>query len=193
MKLIKTAAAIGLAAFLVSCASAPPPPPPPPKAYCTDGRELPAWTSKGGMAFPADIGKVFYGVGMASNIGNPSLLRETADNRGINELAKQFEVYTASLMDDYMASTSAEDKAADEQHVEIVKKTVVKQTLNGIMIVDRCQDRGSRMFYSLSRLDMDKFTDAIARKAELGGRMKDYIRDNAGRMAEKLEREEARH
>jgi hypothetical protein len=136
---------------------------------------------------------VFYGVGMASNIGNPALLRETADNRGINELAKQFEVYTASLMNDYMASTSAADKAADEQHVEIVKKTVVKQTLNGIMIVDRCQDHDTGMFYSLARLDMDKFKDAIERKAELGARMREYVRNNADKMAEKLEKEEAKH
>ena len=190
MKFIKTITAMGLAAFLASCSSAPPPPP---KQYCTDGRELPAWTSKGGMAFPDDIGKVFYGVGMASNIANASLLRETADNRATNELAKQFEVYTASLMNDYMASTSAADKASEEQHVETVKKTVVKQTLNGVMNVDRCQERGSGMFYSLSRMDMEKFKDAIARKAELSEKMKEYVRANANRMLEKLENEEAKH
>ncbi len=190
MKIVKLFAVVGLAAFLASCASAPPPPP---KAYCTDGRELPAWTMQGGMAFPADIGKVFYGVGMASNISNPSLLRETADNRAISEMAKQFEVYTSSLMNDYMASTSAGDKSAEEQHVETIKKTVVKQTLNGVMIVDRCQDRGSGMFYSLSRLDIDKFKDAISKKGELSDRVKEYVRENANKMAEKLEKEEAKH
>ncbi len=189
MTLSKTVAIIGLAVFLASCASAPPPPP---KAYCTDGRELPAWTMQGGMAFPADIGKVFYGVGMASNISNPSLLREAADNRSISEMAKQFEVYTSSLMNDYMASTAAGDKSSEEQHVETVKKTVVKQTLNGVMIVDRCQDRGTGMFYSLSRLDIDKFKDAISKKAELSDKMKEYVRNNANAMAEKLEKEEAK-
>ncbi len=190
MKLMKAGLVLGLVAFLASCASAPPPPP---KAYCTDGRELPAWTMQGGMAFPADIGKVFYGVGMASNISNPALLREAADNRSINELAKQFEVYTASLMNDYMAATSAGDQASEEQHVETIKKTVVKQTLNGVMIVDRCQDRGTGMFYSLSRLDMDKFTDAIAKKAELSQKVKDYVRANANTLAEKLAKEEEKH
>ncbi|MBI5638209.1 MAG: hypothetical protein HZA03_09595 [Nitrospinae bacterium] len=189
MKFMKAVTVMGLVALLASCASAPPPPP---KSYCTDGRELPAWTMQGAMAFPADIGKVFYGVGMASNISNPSLLRETADNRSISEMAKQFEVYTASLMNDYMASTSAADKASEEQHVEVVKKTVVKQTLNGVMIADRCQDRASGMFYSLSRLDMDKFKDAIAKKAELTDKMKEYVRANADKMLEKLEKEEAK-
>lgn len=190
MKLFKTVAAIGLVAFLAACSSAPPPPP---KQYCTDGRELPAWTVQGGMAFPADIGKVFYGVGMGTNISNPALLRESADNRAINELAKQFEVYTASLMNDYMASTSAADKQSEEQHVEAVKKTVVKQSLNGVMIVDRCQERVSAVFYSLARLDMDKFKDAIAKKAELSDKMKEYVRANANKMLEKLENEEAKH
>lgn len=190
MKITKVLAIMGFAAFFASCASAPPPPP---KSYCTDGRELPAWTMQGGMAFPADIGKVFYGVGMASNISNPALLREAADNRSIAEMAKQFEVYTASLMNDYMASTSAGDKASEEQHVETVKKTVVKQTLNGVMVVDRCQDRGTGMFYSLSRLDMDKFKDAISKKAELTDKMKDYVRANANKLLEKLEKEETKH
>lgn len=190
MKLSKAVVIMGLAVFLASCASAPPPPP---KSYCTDGRELPAWTIQGGMAFPADMGKVFYGVGMASNISNPALLRETADNRAISEMAKQFEVYSSSLMNDYMASTSAGDKSAEEQHVETVKKTVVKQTLNGVIIVDRCQDRGTSVFYSLSRLDIDKFKDAITKKAELSDKMKEYVRNNANALAEKLEKEEAKH
>lgn len=190
MKLIKAAALMGLAIFLASCASAPPPPP---KAYCTDGRELPVWTVQGGMAFPADIGKAFYGVGMAAKISNPALLRESADNRAISELGKQFEVYTASLMNDYMASTTADDKAVEEQHVETVKKTVVKQTLNGVMIADRCQDKGSGVYYSLARLDLDKFKDAIMKKSELSDKMKDYVRDNANALAEKLEKEEAKH
>ncbi|MBI5638427.1 MAG: hypothetical protein HZA03_10700 [Nitrospinae bacterium] len=144
------------------------------------------------MAFPADLGKVFYGTGMASNIGNPALLREASDNRAISELAKTFEVYSSSLMNDYMAHTSAAEKASEEQHVETVKKTVTKQTLNGVMIADRCQDRQSGVFYSLARLDMANFKDAIAKKAELTGKMKEYVRANAEKMLEKLEKEEAK-
>lgn len=179
-----------LAGILFSaCASAPPAPP---KSYCSDGRELPLWIAMEAMAFPADLGKVFYGSGMASNISNPALLRETADNRAIAALAKQFEVYTSSLMNDYMASTSAAEKASEEQHVETVKKTVVKQTLHGVMIADRCQDRQTGVFYSLARLDMAAFKDAITKKAELTGKMKEYVRVNAEKMLEKLEKEEAK-
>ncbi len=189
MKQVKLLCVVLVGILFSACASAPKVE----KAYCSDGRELPAWTVKGGMAFPGDIGKVFYGAGMSSNIANPALLRESADNRAINELAKQFEVYTASLMNDYMASTSAADKQSEEQHVETVKKTVVKQTLNGVMIVDRCQERVSGMYYSLARMDMDKFKEAIAKKAELSDKMKEYVRANANRMLEKLEREEEKH
>ncbi len=188
MKLAKAVAVMGLTVFLASCASAPPPPP---KSYCTDGRELPAWIMQGGMAFPADLGKILYGVGMASNISNPSLLRETADNRAISEMAKQFEVYTSSLMNDYMASVSTAEKASEEQNVETIKKTVVKKTLNGVMIADRCQDKGTGVFYSLSRLDVEKFKDIINQRNDLSEKMKEYVRDKAEKLAEKLEREEA--
>lgn len=179
-----------ISVFVSACASAPPPPP---KSYCSDGRELPLWTAQGAMAFPADLGKVFYGTGMSNNISNPALLRESADNRAISDLAKQFEVYSSSLMNDYMASTSAADKASEEQHVETVKKTVVKQTLNGVMIADRCQDKQTGVFYSLARLDVATFKNAIDKKAELTGKMKEYVRANAEKLLEKLEKEEAKH
>ncbi len=190
MKHVKLLCVALIGVFITACASAPAAPP---KSYCTDNRELPLWIAQGPMAFPADLGKAFYGTGVASNIGNPSLLRESADNRAIAELGKTFEVYTSSLMNDYMASTTSNEKAVEEQHVETVKKTVVKQTLNGVMIVDRCQDRQSGVFYSLARLDMAKFKDAITRKAELTERMKGYVRDNADKLLEKLEKEGAGH
>lgn len=192
MNLKNSLMVICVLALFAACATPPPAAPTPPKRYCTDGRELPLWTAKGGLAFPAEAGKIFYGVGMASNISNPGLLREAADNRAINDLGKQFEVYTSSLMEDYMASTSAEGKQAEEQNVEVVKKTVVKQTLNGVTIADRCQESASGMFYSLAQLNMSAFKDAIERKAELGEKMKEFVRSNAERMAEKLSKEEGK-
>lgn len=67
----------------------------------------PEWVAKGTGAYGGERGRVFYGVGSASGIGNASLLRSTADNRARNEVAKIFEVYSLSLMKDYMASTTA--------------------------------------------------------------------------------------
>lgn len=178
MKLLKAFTVLGMTLFFASCASAPPAP----KAMC------PEWTTKGAAAFPGNAGKSIYGVGMASGIKNPSLLRETADNRAIANMAKQFQVDVASLMNDYMASTSEGDKVAEEQHVENVNKIVVKQTLSGVVVVDRCTDTTTGVSYSLAKLDTEKFKTEIEKNNQLSQKMKEYVKGNAEKAFEKLEK-----
>ena len=184
MRLIKVLSVVGLVFMMASCAGAPPKQT---VAACPD------WVMKGGGAFGGERGKVFYGVGTANNIKNFMLLKETADNRAINDLAKSLNVYVSSLMKDYMASTSAGDQASEEQHVERVQKTVVKQTLNGVMIVDRCHDKENGLFHSLARLDLDQFKDNVEKQAELSEKMKEYVKKNADKLHEQLEQEEQKH
>src|SRR5210317_2006372 len=102
------------------------------------GVEYPEWVMKGSGAFGGEAGRVFYGVGSVSGIKNHALARTTADNRARAEIAKIFEVYSASLMKDYMASTTAGDMSAssEEQHVEQAIKTFSAQTLSGVQVVD---------------------------------------------------------
>ncbi len=97
--------------FIAGCASTP---------KTTKIMGAPAWVLKGSGAFGGERGKVFYGVASAYGINNFSLLRTAADNRARSEVAKVFQVYTASLMKDYMASTMAGDPkvSSEEQHIE---------------------------------------------------------------------------
>ncbi|MBI3794379.1 MAG: hypothetical protein HY280_06580 [Nitrospinae bacterium] len=190
MTFLKSISVLALVALFAGCASAPPPPAPP-KKYCADGREVPKWTLMGAAAFPGDMGKVFYGRGEASNISNHSLLATTADNRAIAEVAKTFRVGVQSLMRDYMASTSAADKESSEQHVENVQKTVVNESLSGVIIADRCEYEAKGIFYSLARLDTNAFTSAIEKHKELGEKMKEYVKANAEKAFEKLDAEVA--
>lgn len=154
----------------------------------------PKWVAKGSGAFDAEKGKIFYGVGSASNIANHSLLRSTADNRARNELSKIFEVYTASLMKDYMASTTAGNPnvSSEEQHVEQAIKTVTSATLSGVEIIDHWKDPATGELFSLAQLDLNAFKDALAKQKELSAQARDYIRKNADRMHDELEKEEAK-
>ncbi len=151
----------------------------------------PTWVVKGSGAFKDDRGKVFYGVGSASGIRNHALLRSTSDNRARNELAKVLEIYTASLMKDYAASTTAADPnvTSEEQHVEQAIKTVTSATLSGVEIVDRWQADTGELF-ALARLDLDNFKDALKRAKDLNATARDYIRKNAERLHDELEKEE---
>lgn len=154
--------------------------------------DAPDWVLKGSGAFDYKDGRVFYGVGAASGIRNFPMLRSAADDRARNEVAKVFEFYTSSLMKDYMATTTAGEPGvtSEEQHIEQAIKTVTSRTLSGVLIIDRWQHPATMELYSLARLDLETFAEAIEKARELESRVKEYIRKNAERLHEKLEKEE---
>ncbi|MBI5665968.1 MAG: LPP20 family lipoprotein [Nitrospirae bacterium] len=156
--------------------------------------KAPEWVMKGSGAFGGEKGKVFYGVASASRMQNLSLMRTAADNRARNEVAKVFQFYTASLMKDYAASTVAGDPNAtsEEQHVEQAIKTVTSMTLSGVEVVDHWQNPATQELFALARLDLDSFKDNFDKMQTLDKKVKDYIRENADRMHEELEKEEAK-
>ncbi len=182
MKTMKMLALVLSVVLIASCASAPPPKA---KGPCDDKD----WITTGSGAFGGDSGRVLYGVGVASNINNFSLIRKTADNRAINELAAQLEVTSKSLMKDYMASTSAGDAVSEEQHVEQGIKTVVNQTLSGVAVVDRCHDKGNKSYYSLVSMDFNRFKGALEKSKELSERVKKHVKENADKVFDDLKKE----
>lgn len=152
----------------------------------------PEWILKGSGAFGGERGRVFYGVGSASGIQNASLLRATADNRARNEVAKVFQFYTASLMKDYAASITAGDfkATAEEQLVEQAIKTVTAMTISGVEIVDHWQHPATGELFTLARLDLEAFKDNLDKVKELDAKVKEYIKKNAERLHQELEKEE---
>jgi len=158
------------------------------------GIQYPEWVTKGSGAFGGEHGKVFYGVGMASGIKNMALARTTADNRGRAEIAKIFETYSASLMKDYMASTTAGDMTAssEEQHVEQAIKTFSAVTLSGVQIVDHWFHPDGTTIYALAQLDLGTFKDNIDKAKELNEKVRDYVKKNAEKAHMDLEAEEAK-
>jgi hypothetical protein len=155
--------------------------------------EYPEWVNKGSGAFGGEK-RVFYGVGSAGGIKNHSLARTTADNRARAEISKIFETYSASLMKDYMASTTAGDfnASSEEQHVEQAIKTFSSTTLNGVEIVDHWIHPTDGTIYSLARLDMEGFLEQLERAEELDARIKEAVKRSAERSFAELEREEAK-
>src|SRR4030067_742337 len=111
----------------------------------------PEWVRKGAGAFLNKGDKAFYGVGAVSGVMNKPLARTTADNRARAEIAKVFETYSASLMRDYAASTTAGDfkKTSEEQNIEQAVKTFSAATLSGVVIVDHWTDPQDNTTYSL--------------------------------------------
>ncbi|MEL6547114.1 MAG: hypothetical protein AAFQ82_20980, partial [Myxococcota bacterium] len=133
-----------------------------------------------------------YGVGLFAGSSNPALASQAADNRARNEIAKIFRVYSASLMKDYMSSTTAGDfsQSSEEQYVEVAIKTFTAETLSGIQIVDHWYHPDGKTVYALARLDLNAFTGALDRMKELDSEVRDYVKKNAERVHMDLEKEE---
>jgi hypothetical protein len=174
-----------LPALLLACASAP-----------LRGGKMPDWVKEGSGTFRDAGEKVFYGVGAVVGMKNEPLARTSSENRARAEVAKIFETYTASLMKDYMASTTggaaitSQLPAVEEQHVEQTIKTFSAVTLSGVMIVDHWVDTENDTHYALARLDLEKFKQSVDRMQELNSQVRDFIRKNADRSFDDLTREE---
>ncbi len=188
MKRVATLLAGLFALALFACAEKAPPP-----AAAPDTTEAPDWVMSGSGAKAKGDERVFFGVGSASGIQNMGLAQTTADNRARAELSKVFEVYSASLMKDYMASTTAGDMTAssEEQHVEQAIKTFSANTLSGVQITEHWYAPDGTV-YSLAMLDLAAFSDAMSKANELSAAVRDYVRKNAEKVHMDLEAEEAK-
>ena len=158
------------------------------------GLNFPAWVLKGSGASGKEQEKVFVGVGSVTGVRNHSLARTAAENRARSEVAKVLEVYSASMMKDYMASTTAGDMSAssEEQHIESTIKTVAKETMSGVQIVDHWYHPDGTV-YARAELDLNSFTNNLDKMKELNTKVRDYVRKNAERSFMDLESEEAKH
>lgn len=114
----------------------------------------PRWVRRGSVV---EAGSIF-GVGLVTGVNNPALARSTADNRARKEISRVLETYSASLMKDYAASTSAGDSgAADEvQLVEEAVKTYSARLVKGVEIRDHYVDDGQGALYALAELNFDR-------------------------------------
>lgn len=158
--------------------------------------QAPAWVTKGSAAFNDNGVRVFYGVGSVSGVKNKSLARTAAENRARAEIGKVFETYSASLMRDYMASTTggaevnAKSATSEEQHIEQAVKTFSAATLSGVVVIDHWVDPSDGTVYALVKLDMDGFKNSIDKAKELNSEVRDFVRKNAEKSFDRLETEE---
>lgn len=133
----------------------------------TDRDGKPGWITKGSGAVVEGGDQIFYGVGIMQGSANAALARTTADNRARAEIGKLLEVYSASLMKDYMSSSVGGDGASEEQQIEQAIKTASSTSLRGTEIVDHYY-AGDGTIYALAQLDVAKMNDALAAASESG-------------------------
>lgn len=155
----------------------------------------PDWVEEGSGAYHSDEDdKAFYGVGSVVGVANEPLAWDTAENRARAEIAKNFETYTGYLMRDYAASTTAGDftKGTEEQNVERAIKTFASVTLTGVKPIERYKDDEKDTYYVLAKLSLADMKKSLAEARELNSEIRDFVRNNAERLFDRLEQEEGK-
>jgi hypothetical protein len=152
----------------------------------------PKWVHKGSGVYNEKDSKAFYGVGSVVGVRNEPLAWDTAENRARAEIAKTFETYTGYLMRDYAASTTAGDftRNTEEQNVERAIKTVTTATLSGVRPIERYKDEKTNTYYVLTKLSLEDMKNNLEQAKELNAQVRDFVRKNADRMFDRLEKEE---
>ena len=154
----------------------------------------PDWVKEGSGILNKDDSKSIYGVGSVIGVKNEPLAWEAAENRSRAELAKSFQTYTAYLMRDYAASTTASDftKSTEEQDVQRAIKTFTNVTLHGVRPIDRYKDEEKGAYYVLTKLSFKDMQEALAEAKELDRNVREFVQKNGERLFDRLEQEEAK-
>ena len=154
----------------------------------------PDWVEEGSGAYNKEGEKALYGVGSIIGVKNEPLAWDAAENRARAEIAKNFETYTAYLMRDYAASTNAADfsQPTEEQLVERAVKTFTATTLRGVRPIDRYKDEDTYSYWVLAKLSLDDMQRMFGESQELDKGVRDHVRENAERLFDELEKEEAK-
>ncbi len=160
----------------------------------TTSSGAPAWVLKGSGAFTGDRGKAFYGVGSAPKMIDISMQRDRANNRARRQILQIFNTYIAYMMKDYARSTTAGDMSKESYEADVlqVQKTITMGDLNGAQIVDTWRDPADGTIYTLAVLDLAAVSEILANKGELDAKLRDYVRANAAKSFDDLEKEEAK-
>ena len=92
---------------------------------------------------------------------------------------------------DYQSHTTAGDfeSSREEQNIDGAMKVITSATLSGVMIVDHWEFPERGEYYSLARLDLNRFAENLSRYKELSKEVVNSVRQRAKRLHEEMSRE----
>ena len=134
----------------------------------TDTMQEPLWVSKGVNAFPQEVGKAFYGVGVAEKQKIPDvyLRRKSSIERGRGEVASQLRTMVMGVFKDYTESafTPSMDKGEIQTMTTNVQKSVLDEVLLGAEPRDMWVHPSTGDQYALIRVSMDSVAQQLRAK-----------------------------
>lgn len=127
------------------------------------------WVARGSGAFVTSGTRLFHGVGVASGIRNPLLLRSSADNNAQKEAAGIITAFLRQL------SADAGDGADGDPGLY----ALVQRIMSDAVIVDHRQDDAGGRYFALCRLTLEAVKTRLATDITLAPEKRQAMLDRA--------------
>lgn len=146
----------------------------------------PDWVNKGSNILSTKDGRLFHGVGSASQMGDMALQKATADDRARAEVARMFSSYMDVVSNDYMASAKSGETGVSEESVSRQVKNTTRVNLAGARIIGSWRDPKSNAIWSIAELDMNHVKSTIAGVTDMNVDLKRYIETSADNIFDRV-------
>jgi len=149
----------------------------------------PDWVNEGTNILNDKDGRLFHGVGSASEMGDMALQKSVADDRARAEVARVLSSYMDVVSSDYMASAKSSGANVSEEAVSRQIKALTKVNLTGAKIIGSWRDTKTNTIYSIAELDMKHVKDTLTGTQEMNEDMKRYIENSADNIFDRIAKE----
>jgi hypothetical protein len=146
----------------------------------------PDWVNKGSNILSTKDGRLFHGVGSASQMGDMALQKATADDRARAEVARVLSSYMDVLSNDYMASAKSGDTGANEESVSRQIKNTTRVNMAGARVIGSWRDPKTNTIWSIAELDMSHVKSTMAGVTDMNADLKRYIATSADNVFDRV-------
>jgi hypothetical protein len=151
--------------------------------------QMPGWCLRdSGMANDAERGRLAVGVGRVEGIKSPEMARVNVDGQARKQISQIFGRYVELLLAGYRAYTDADGESTDEDEVALIQRSLAKLNMRAGEIADRFTDTEQNIWYAVAVLPYEAFSTRILKSEDLPLRFKQFVKENAAGLFEKLPR-----
>jgi hypothetical protein len=142
----------------------------------------PDWVNKGTTVLKDQHGRLFHGVGLASDMGNLSLQTTTSEDRARAEVARILTSYMDVVSKDYVSANRNDGRNVSEEQVSREIKNLTQTNLAGVKIIGHWRDRKTNNLFSLAELDVRQIKQTLDTYRQMNEGLRSYIDKNADRV-----------
>ncbi len=135
------------------------------------------WYEKNSGAYHTDMGRVFYGIGVAEPQKSRSLQRVNADNRARREIAGVIDQYSKALAVTATQTGGSAIQSLPADQVQASLNMLVRQVMHGAIVVDHWMDPRNKRMKALCTLDLVQYQSVLAQQTFMDPRLRSSMQN----------------